>query len=168
MTYNIKNGDKNCDVSKASLLKIVRMCGLQIEDILDIMKINVKQLSNEERKLRNRRLALLKKKSSVLMMKKMINNGETGKILIMANRNDYATKSKKKFFDRNEKEIDECEDLINSINKQMNDKKENINNTINDENNTFILANDVNNKPIYIRRRWCSIIKELPQTDSKT
>ena len=168
MTYNIKNGDKNCDVSKASLLKIVRMCGLQIEDILDMMKINVKQLSNEERKLRNRRLALLKKKSSVLMMKKMINNGETGKILIMANRNDYATKSKKKFFDRNEKEIDECEDLINSINKQMNDKKENINNTINDENNTFILANDVNNKPIYIRRRWCSIIKELPQTDSKT
>ena len=44
----------------------------------------------------------------------------------MANRNDYATKSKKKFFDRNEKEIDECEDLMNSINKQMNDKKENI------------------------------------------
>lgn len=170
LTYIIgfEEGKRHVDISKLSIMKILKLSGFDLLDILNFLKININIYSTEEIKKRKRKLALLKKKSCVLLRKQEINYGETGKILIVSNKNDVANKGKKLKFDNLESKTDDLVKLLSSIYDNIKKKKEEINKDSNKENNQYILINDINGNQIYIRKQFIDILKKMPKTPSKT
>ena len=170
LTYSIgfEGSKNNVDISKVSIIRMLKLAGFELLDILNFLKININIYSTEEIKMRKRKLALLKKKSCVLLRKQEINDGETGRILIMSNKNDVANKGKRVKFDYMNNKTEELDKLLNSIYDIIKKKKEEIHKDSDKEINQYITINDINGKQIYIRKQFIEILKKMPKTPSKT
>lgn len=58
--------------------------------------------------------------------------------------------------------FNEASNLLDDLNKKINDKKKEINDNLNIDNNLFILVKDKNGNDVFIRKVYINLIKNYP------
>ena len=157
--YNI-NG--KYDISSYSLKKIFQLAEMDEYDIPSYASIKIlNNLDDTEKHLRKIRLMKINNKASSLDLKNSVLMKEQSKIRKLGNDVDISKKCKKNNFINFENNLKNISEIINKNNKDIENKKNELNKKINKKNNLFIGINDINENEVYIKYSYINILNKL-------
>ena len=155
LIYNI--GD-DIIISDYSIKKILSLSGFNLYDLSDYLKI--KQFKGDEES-RKKKINNLNKITKYFSNIQKIKNNENN-IIKNFTGNDISEKNKEIKFDDIEFSFNEASNLIDDIINKLNNKKKEIYDNCDNDNNLFIFIKNKNGNSVFIRKIYIKLIENYP------
>ncbi len=156
LVYNINGDIIICDYS---IKKILSLAGFDFYDLPDFLQI--KQFKGDD-EIRKKKIKKLSRKANRLNAIENVKNNKNNAIRNFTIGYDISEKMEKNNIDDIEFAFNEASNLLDDLNKKINDKKKEINDNLNIDNNLFILVKDKNGNDVFIRKVYINLIKNYP------
>ena len=163
--HNIESYSMNgkTPISEYSIKKILHMAGFDNKDLPSFINLKkITSLSNNEEKLREKKIRRLSSRASILKMNDLVKDWENREFKKIG-RDEISEKYEK----QNLNEIDlQFKEVINKYNGLLQDiekRKKVFNNELNNDNKIYVPIEDKNGIRNYIRKDYVNIIKDKIQ-----
>ena len=156
LIYNINNDIIICDYS---IKKILNLAGFDKYELSDFLQI--KQFKGND-EIRKKKIKKLSRKANRLNAIEKVKNNKNNTIRNISIGFDVSEKMKKNIIDDIEIFFNEASNLMDDLNKKIIDKKKEINDNIDNDNNLFILIKDKNGNDVFISKNYIKLIENYP------
>ena len=144
------NGDK-IDFTNYSYRNILKKCGIDLEHMLPYLHLEIKNIDRTEL---NNEIIPLNEKVKIRNLKERIKDGDLSKQdFDICVKNEQCHRYNEVPFDIIQNDENEVRDLLNNLNKKVQNKKDNIKKYTENPYNYIIEIKDKNNKTTYIRKK---------------
>ena len=160
LLVQFENGD-NFEITFYSFRTILNKCGISLEEILNYMKTQIKDINREELM---KKIMPLYERCKVRQLKSQINDKIKDETLYAFKGSSKANEFEKIPFDDFEINRNEGSDKINELNEKINKKKLDMKQIYDNIDNQIVEVKDKNNKVIYIRKKIIDVIVSSPES----